>query len=65
MDVYPGNASGTFSSWAKFNGTQILYYRKREQFTGRFSAKDYPVLAEFYTNMYKADRTGIVLVKKE
>lgn len=55
---------GTYSSSVKLIGNKIYYYRKREQFTGTFPAKEYKALADFYNNMYTADRSRIVLVKK-
>ncbi len=44
---------------------KILYYRNMKQYSGRFPAKDYNDLVEFYDVIYKADRTKIVLVKKD
>jgi hypothetical protein len=56
---------GTYSSTIKLLGNKIYYFRKREQFTGTFPAKEYTALVTFYTNMYAADRSRIVLVKKD
>lgn len=36
-----------------------------ERFSGRFSAQDGDRPARFYEDTYKADRSRIVLVKKE
>ena len=46
-------------------GNKIYYYRKMENYSGRFSAKEYAALVNFYDAIYKADRNRIVLVKKE
>jgi hypothetical protein len=44
---------------------KIFYYRASEQYSGTFAAKDYPDLVKFYDEVYKADRSKIVLIKKE
>jgi hypothetical protein len=44
---------------------KILYYRLREQYSGDFPAKDFAGLVKFYEEIYKADRSRVVLVKKE
>jgi len=36
-----------------------------EQNSGRFPAKDYTDLVKFYEAIYKADRSKVVLVRKE
>ena len=56
---------GNYASKVKVEGTKVLYYRKMERFSGRFPAKDGAALAEFYGTIYKADRSRLVLVKKE
>jgi hypothetical protein len=43
---------------------QIIYYRKFEQYSGRFSRTDYGELVKFYNEIYESDRSKIVLVKK-
>ena len=55
---------GKYSSSVKLQGNTIIYYRKMEQNSGKFSPKDYPDLVSFYDAIYKADRNKIVLVKK-
>jgi hypothetical protein len=45
-------------------GDKIFYYRVQEQYKGRFSANDYNEAVKFYNDMYDADHTNIVLVKK-
>lgn len=56
---------GRYYSNTKLVDNRILYYRTREQYSGTFSAKDYPDLVKFYDAIYKADRNKIVLVRKE
>ncbi|HET9825053.1 MAG TPA: DUF3857 domain-containing protein, partial [Chitinophagaceae bacterium] len=56
---------GRYSSSIKLVDSKIFYYRTREQYSGTYSAKDYPDLVKFYDAIYKADRNKIVLVKKD
>ncbi|MFL5810040.1 MAG: DUF3857 domain-containing protein [Flavisolibacter sp.] len=70
LEAAPQNISlksqfGTYSSSAKIEGNKIIYHRVREQFAGRFPASTQKELAKFYNDIYKADRSRIVLVKKE
>lgn len=55
---------GTYSCTTKLDGNKIIYRRIREQFSGRFPAKDQEELAKFFEDIYKADRARMVLVKK-
>ena len=69
MEVMPQGVSlktkfGTYSDSIKLDGNKITYHRIREQFSGRFPAKDQNELAKFYDDIYKADRSKIVFVKK-
>ena len=70
MESLPSPASveskfGKYSSLVKMEGNKIFYYRKMENYSGRFPAKEYTALVNFYDAIYKADRNRIVLVKKE
>ncbi len=56
---------GKYSSAAKLIDNRIFYYRVQEQYSGTFPAKDYADLVRYYDAIYKADRSKIVLVKKE
>jgi hypothetical protein len=56
---------GKYSNSLKMTGNKIYYYRKMENYSGRFSAKEYTALVNFYDAIYKADRNRIVLVKKD
>ena len=59
------SAYGNYSASVKLNGNKVMYYRKMERFSGRFPAKEGVPIAKFYEDVYKADRSRIVLVKKE
>jgi hypothetical protein len=54
---------GRYSNSVKMDGNKIYYYRKIENFSGRYPAKDYTSLVSFYDAIYKADRNRVVLVK--
>jgi hypothetical protein len=56
---------GKYSSSTKLSGNKLVYYRAIEQYSGRFSAKEYPDLVKYYDAIYKADRNKVVLVKNE
>lgn len=64
-DVTIQSKFGNYSSSVKFKDNKLLYYRSIEQNSGRYPAKDYNDLAEFYSAIYKADRNRVVLVKNE
>lgn len=56
---------GNYRSFVKLEGSKVFYYRMVERFSGRFPAKEGVQLAKFYEDIYKADRSRVVLVKKE
>ncbi|MEO5684730.1 MAG: DUF3857 domain-containing protein [Chitinophagaceae bacterium] len=56
---------GKYSSSVKVDGDKVYYHRMQEKSRGRFPAADYAELVKFQDQIYKADRTRIVLVKKE
>ena len=56
---------GKFRCSTELKGSKIVYYRYIERIGGEFPATDYNDLAKFYEQIYKADRSRIVLVKKE
>jgi hypothetical protein len=69
LEATPPNVSlktkfGTYGCSTKLEGNKIIYRRVREQFSGRFPAKDQTELANFFEDIYKADRGKMVLVKK-
>jgi hypothetical protein len=64
----PVSVSGKFGNYTcsvKIEGDKIFYYRKLENFSGRFPAADYNELVKFREQVYKADRNKVVMVKKE
>lgn len=63
-DVELTTAFGTYRSSTRLKDGKIFYYRRLEQFDGRFAAGDYAELVKFYDGIYKADRAKVVLVKK-
>lgn len=56
---------GNYSSSVQFRDNKLFYYRSIEQNSGRYPAKDYNDLAAFYSEIYKADRARVVLIKNE
>lgn len=56
---------GNYHSKIKLDGDKIIYYRKIEKWPGRYPAKEGVAIAEFYSSVYKSDRSRVVLVKKE
>jgi hypothetical protein len=56
---------GSYSSKVKLEGNKIIYYRSIEQWSGRYPASDGAAIADFYSTIYKADRSRVVLVKKD
>lgn len=64
-DVSIRTKFGNYTSTAKLDGNRIVYHREVERFAGRFPASSSEELAKFYNDIYKADRSRMVLVKKE
>lgn len=56
---------GKYAFNIKVEGDKILYTRLEEKSRSRFPASDYTELVKFQDQVYKADHTRIVLVKKE
>lgn len=56
---------GNYTSTVKVEGSKIFYYRRMERFAGRYPVKDAAQIAKFYEDIYKTDRSRIVLVKRE
>jgi hypothetical protein len=55
---------GKYLNRTILQGNKIIYYRVFEQYSGRFPSKEYGDLVKFYNEIYDADHTSIVLVKK-
>ena len=64
-DLVLKNKFGSYLTKTSVTGNVIMYYRSLEQYSGHFPAKDYPEVVKFYNDMYDADYTSIVLVKKK
>lgn len=56
---------GKYTSSVKLNDNKLFYYRSIEQYSGRFSPEEYANLVKYYEDVYKADRSRVVLVKNE
>lgn len=56
---------GHYTASIKVENDKILYYRRLEKYSGRWPAAVYPEMVKFYEQLYKADNSRIVLVKKE
>ena len=56
---------GNYTASIKVENDKILYYRRLEKYSGRWPAAVYPEMVKFYEQLYKADNSRIVLVKKE
>lgn len=54
---------GKYTSSAKIEGNKIYYYRTMERFSGRFAPAAYNEFVQFYEQIYKADRSKVVMVK--
>ena len=64
-DVNIKSKYGNYSSSVKLKDNVLTYIRIREQYAGRFSPKEYNDIVKYYSDIYKADRSKIVLVKSE
>ncbi len=64
-DVAIKNKFGKYSISFKVEANTLQMLRSIERNTSRYQAADYKDLAKFYEDMYKADRSKVVLVKKE
>jgi hypothetical protein len=65
QDMKIDSKFGKYTSTIKVLPDKILYYRSNEKCEGRFPASDYQGLVKFHEQIYKADRSSIVLIKKE
>jgi hypothetical protein len=70
LEVAPKNvtiksAFGSYTATAKLEGDKIIYTRIREQSSARLPASAQKEVISFFEDIYKADRSKIVLVKKE
>jgi hypothetical protein len=56
---------GRYAATVHVENNKIVYSRRLEKFSGRWPATMYGDLVNFYEQLYKADNSRIVLVKKE
>lgn len=56
---------GKYKSSVEIREHTIIYLREIEKFSGKFPASDYGELVKFYDEIFKADRSRVVLVKKD
>ncbi|MGZ8539691.1 MAG: DUF3857 domain-containing protein [Chitinophagaceae bacterium] len=64
-DVSITSQFGKYFSSVKLKDNKLYYYRVIEHNSGRYPAKEYSDLVEFYGTIYKADRNRVVLVKNQ
>ncbi|MDP4214157.1 MAG: DUF3857 domain-containing protein [Bacteroidota bacterium] len=63
-DIALQNKFGRYSTHTEVGADRIVYYRKLEQYSGRFPGKEYGDVVKFYNQIYNADHSRIVLVRK-
>ena len=64
----PATVNSKFGAYKidyKVVGNKVTMVRSFDKKSGRFPKADYKELVKFYSEMYKADRAKVVLVKKE
>ncbi|TDH27968.1 DUF3857 domain-containing protein [Segetibacter sp. 3557_3] len=64
-DVSLKTKFGSYSISFKLNGNSIAVVRVSERNAGLFPATDYAALVSYYEEIYKADRSRFVLVKRD
>jgi hypothetical protein len=62
-DVTLRTKYGTYTSTVRLEKNKIIYKRVREQFRGRFPPSESAAISKFFSEIYKADRSKMVLVK--
>jgi len=63
-DIQLQSKYGKYETRIAVGPDKIVYYRKFERYSGRFSRKDYADVVKFFNEIYKSDHSKIVLVKK-
>ncbi|HEU4472445.1 MAG TPA: DUF3857 domain-containing protein [Flavisolibacter sp.] len=64
QDVVIKTRYGNYTASVKIEGNKIIYSRLMEKFAGRFPAAEQEAIIRFYADIYKADRSKVVMVKK-
>lgn len=62
-DVMIKNSFGSYLTSVTFEGRILKYVRIREQFSGRYPARDYAELVKYHDAINKSDRARVVLKK--
>jgi len=64
-DISLQSAWGKYSITFKTNGNKITVLRISERYAGLYAANEYTAFAKYQEDIYKADRSKMVFVKKE
>jgi hypothetical protein len=64
-DVAIDGKFGSYRSSVRFRDDKVVYYRFLQQSAHRYPPGDYADLVKFYEQLYNADHSKVVLVKKE
>jgi hypothetical protein len=64
-DISIQSKFGNYNISFKVADDKVIMFRNFERLAGRFAKTDYKEFVKFYEDIYKADRSKIVLVKKE
>jgi hypothetical protein len=64
-DIHISSRFGDYSASVKVSEDKIVYYRSKQESANRFPPSDYPELVKFFEQIYKADHSRVVLVRKE
>jgi len=64
-DVSLKTKYGIYASSVKFVNNKLYFLRVRDQYAGRFSAKEKEEITSYFETIYKNDRSRVVFVKKD
>ena len=64
-DVSLKTKYGVYASSVKFVNNKLYFLRVREQYAGRFPAKEKGEIISYFETIYKNDRSRVVFVKKD
>jgi hypothetical protein len=64
-DVVIDGKFGSYRASVRFEGDKVIFYRYLQQSAKRYSPGDYGGLVKFYDQLYNADNSRVVLVRKE
>jgi hypothetical protein len=63
-DVSIDSKFGKFTATSKVTPGKIIYYRRREFYSGKFPPEEYINLVNYFDIIYKSDHSRIVLVRQ-